>query len=250
MSETRTSPKEFRQQVRMAAVQVEGLRPEELAQALAYEVEPLSGIPAPEAEVTYQPIVDADPTVRVYDVIIRRRTQGSGATAGLDRWLRPALVFAALVILTVIGDGVWLVVRRTALERTVTARRPLQSELDRLNAETRAMRSSAEALRAEREAATRAQDEAAFLRRTHADILGELARACGQGTVLTSIKSGERPHSLIVRAIDVSSEAAAGTMQTLSAHATTNGWQLLPGEIVESKTGATVSFSFELTRAR
>ena len=66
-------PSAFRQQVRIAAVQVTGLRPDELAAALAYEVEPLSGIPAAEAELAYSPVVDPDPTVRVYDVAVRRR---------------------------------------------------------------------------------------------------------------------------------------------------------------------------------
>ena len=65
-------PSAFRQQVRMAAVQVTGLRPDELSTALAYEIEPFSGIPAAEAELAYSPVVDPDPTVSVYDVAVRR----------------------------------------------------------------------------------------------------------------------------------------------------------------------------------
>jgi len=250
MSEVKPGPETFRQQVRMAAVQVAGLRPDELAQALAYEVEPLSGIPAPEAEVTYHPVADADPTVRVYDVAVRRRARRSGTTGGLDRWLRPACVLAALAVAAVVADGARLVLRRSALEATVNERRPLQEDLSRLQAETRRMRTSAEAVRARREAAVRAQEEAAALRTAHVGLLDELAAACGRGAVLKSVASGEKPRSMRIRAIDVSGEAAALTMQTLASHVATNGWQLLPGEIAGSGTGATVSFSFELTRTR
>ena len=54
----------FRQQVRMAAVQVTGLRQDELAMALAYEVEPFSGVPAGDAEVAYVGITPCSPVLR------------------------------------------------------------------------------------------------------------------------------------------------------------------------------------------
>ena len=86
----------FRQQVRMAAVQVAGLRPDELSAALAYEVEPFSGIPAAEAELAYTPVVYSDPAVRVFDVAVRRRK--SRADKGGGRYLIPIIVVGIIAL--------------------------------------------------------------------------------------------------------------------------------------------------------
>lgn len=234
----------------MASVQVAGLSSDELALALAYEVEPISGIPAGEAEVTYQALSDENPAVRVFDVTVRRRTSTRGAASGSTRALAAAYAFAALVILALIADALWLGLRDAQLHKLVNERRPLQTQLDRLRDETRKVQASADAIRAGREAAARAQDDAAVKRALHAELLGDLSRACGKGTVLTTIGCDEKAGVLKVRGIDVSGEAAAGMMQALAASVTTNGWQILPRETVESGSGATVSFSFDLQRTR
>ena len=240
---------EFRHEVRMAAVQVAGLGPGELAQALAYEVEPLSGIPAGEAEVVFEPVVDPDPTVRVYAVTVRRRTRRRGASGGLDRWLRPACVFAVLVLLATAGDFAWRSRRLSRLGKTCAERRPLQAELDGLESRARAARAAAAAIRSRREAAVKAQDEAAARRAAYTEVLSELARSCSGEVVLTALASGEEPCSLKVRGVGLSGEAAAGVMQEVSSEVEAKGWRLVPDEI-GGGSGVSTVFSFDLKRTR
>lgn len=238
----------FRQQVRMAAVQVDGLTPDELAQALAYEVEPFSGIPATEAEVTYKLLDDFDTTVRVYDVTVRRRKRHSATGDKLERLLRVVLVLAGVACVGLALDGILLVRRKAALANEVAARQPLQAQLDQLRREARAARDEAAAIRARREAAVRAQDEAAALRGAHAEILGELAAACHTRVLITSLAPAEEEHALTVRALGVSAEAAAEVMRTLATHLAEKGWLLVPDEIKASGTGASVNFQFHVKR--
>jgi len=240
----------FRQQVRMAAVQVAGLKPDELAQALAYEVEPFSGIPAAEAEVVFKPIADPDPTVRVYDVAVKRCKRRGASSGALDRCLKPAVVFACVVGALLVADGIFLACRKSSLAKTVAERRPLQAQLDQLRRDAKNARDAAAAIRAKREAAIRAQDEAADLRAAHADLLGELAAAFGERAVVTAVASGEDARTLGVKAIGVSAEAAAEVMRLLTVSASAKGWRVSPGTIAASGTGATVTFGFDVTRSK
>jgi len=230
----------------MAAVQVAGLRPEELAQALAYEVEPFSGIPAAEADVGFKTIADPDPSVRVYDVAVRRRKRRGASSGGLDRWLKPAVVFACMLGTLLVADGIFLVCRKSSLAKSVVERRPLQTQLDRLRREAKSARDGASSIRSKREAAIRAQDEAADLRAAHADLLDCLAVACGERAVVSAVAPGEAARTLHVRAIGVSAEAAAEVMRLLTVHASVKGWRVVPGTITASGTGATVTFGFEV----
>jgi len=242
-------PEAFRQQVRMAAVQVAGLRPEELAQALAYEVEPFSGIPATEAEVGFKTIADPDPSVRVYDVAVRRRKRRGASSGGLDRWLKPAVIFACVVGALMVADGIFLACRKSSLAKSVAERRPLQTQLDRMRREAKSTRDGAAAIRLRREAVIRAQDEAANLRMAHADLLEELAAACGERAVVSTVSPGEAARTLHVRAIGVSAEAAAEVMRLLTERASAKGWRVVPGTITASGTGATVTFGLEVVRS-
>jgi len=244
------APETFRQQVRMAAVQVAGLRPEELVQALAYEVEPFSRIPATEAEVTYRPVEDADPTVRVYEVAVRRRADRTGRTSGAERWLKPAYVLAAVVVAVAAADGVLLTRRRGELEKSVAACRPLQARLDRLQTDVRTASERAAAVRSRREEAARAQEEAADLRKAHADLLADFATTCGTRAVVTSIGAGEGSRQFQVRAVGVSAEAAADVMQALTECIAPRGWRLTPETIAVRGAGTAVDFGFGVSRER
>ena len=203
-------PSAFRQQVRIAAVQVTGLRPDELAAALAYEVEPLSGIPAAEAELDYTPVVDADPTVRVYDVAVRRR-KGRAGTGG-SRFLLPLVILGILVLLVAGADFVRTSARLRALKKDVAAQGALQAQLDAV--------------------------------RSYAEILDTIASACGERAVLTSL--GGDAFAIRLSGVAVTADAAAETLVALTEAAAKQGWRVAPGPIAVRTPGLTAEFTCEV----
>lgn len=232
----------FHQQVRMAAVQVMGLRPEELAAALAYEVEPFSGIPANEAEITFTPVADPDPAIRVYDVSVRRRrAEGSRS----ERLLKPLLLAGAAALLLATADFAFTSRKLGALKRDVARRAELQRQLDAAIKPAAAMRSEAQKLRNSREAAARAQNDAARERATYAKMLSAIADACGERAVLKSLDGNAA--SLRVKGSAVSATAAADVLVDLTAKASLFGWRLAPGSISVCTPGQTAGFECELT---
>ena len=235
---------EFRRQVRMAAVQVLGLGRDELAQALAYEVEPLSGIPAEEAEVDFQPVDDADQTVRVYEVTVRRRDARAAAKKGATRWLKVAFAAAALVLVALLVDALVMSGRLAAQRRAVAERRPLEARLESLRGELSAARNETSALRERRAAAARAQVDVADARSALAALLSDLSATCGARAVVTAVKKGDAPQTLVVTAVGESAEAAADVMRELARRAGARGQRLVPGVIAAGGSGTAVDYSF------
>ena len=233
----------FHQQVRMASVQVTGLRPDELAMALAYEVEPFSGIPASEAEVTYVPAVDPDPAVRVFDVTVKRKKNRS-ATGGA-RFLVPLLVVGALALVLAAVDFFFTHRRLGALRKEVAVQANLEAQLDAVRRPTTAARAEAQALRERRETAARAQDEAARARSAYAEIMKAIAAAYGERAVLMTLDGG--PSSLRIKGVAVTAAAAADVQVALTKSATKLGWRLMPGPIAVRTPGLTAEFECELT---
>lgn len=233
----------FRQQIRMAAVQVAGLRPEELSAALAYEVEPFSGIPAAEAELAYTPVVDPDPAVRVFDVAVRRRKNRAANEGG--RYLVP-LVIAGVIALVLAGvDFVRTSMRLNELKTTVAEQARLQSALDAVRNPAKAARAEARAVRERREAAARAQDEAAKARRAYADILDAITEACGDRAVLSSLDGGA--FEIQLTGVAVTASAAADTLVALADAAAKRGWSLSTGPITVRTPGQTAEFKCGIT---
>lgn len=244
-NDVRNDPTAFRQQVRMAAVQVAGLRPEELTAALAYEVEPFSGIPADEAEVAYEPVEDADPSIRVYEVAVRRRTRGTGGRGGLERHLKPAVVVGcALLALVGIDFGV-MAVRTARLEKVVARQGLLDAQVNGVRNAARQKREEIRAIREGRQAAERAQDAAARLRAAYAEMLSEIAAACETRAVVKSIGGGAR--QIVLRAVGLSTAAAAETIENLSLRAAKCGWRLETGPIAVQGTGPMANFECVLS---
>jgi len=235
-------PSAFRQQVRMAAVQVAGLKPDELAIALAYELEPISGIPAAEAELSFTPVVDSDPTVRVYDVAVRRRK--APAASGGERLLAPLLAIGIIALLGVAVDFFFASRELDGLKRDVAERTMLQSELDSLRNPAKSARAEARAIRERRESAARAQAEAAKARSAYADILEAIALACGDRAVVSSLEGGA--FSLKLTGLAVSAAAASDTLVALTDEARLRGWRLSPGLIAVRTPGQTTEFKCEL----
>jgi len=239
----RRGPAEFRRQVRIAAVQAAGLGAEELGTALAYELEPESGIPASEAEVEFTPVADPDSTVCVYDVVVRRRRARTGA--GAAKWLRVATLFAVAVLAAIAADWWWTSSRIKEAKSDVAKRQPLDA---RLKAERRAAHSSsdeARKVRERREAAVEAQDAVAERRRAWGMILTALGTACGDNAIIREISSPE-PFAAEIAATAISAQAAADAMAALTEGAGKVGWRCEPGNIAERKRGSIVEFSFKL----
>jgi len=235
-------PSAFRQQVRMAAVQVAGLRPDELSAALAYEVEPFSGVPAAEAELAYAPVVDADPSVRVYDVAVRRRRRR--AAGGAERFVVPAIVVGALALVAAGIDFAFTSMRLSRLEKTVAEQVRLQVALDAVRAPAKAARAEAESIRTRRAAEARAQVEAAKARGAYADILEAIAEAFGARAVVTSIDGGA--FAVRVKGVAMTASAAADALVALTDAAAKRGWRLETGPIAVRTPGQTAEFECEL----
>lgn len=233
----------FRQQVRMATVQVTGLRPDELAAALAYEVEPFSGIPAADAELAYTPVAGSDPAVRVYEVAVRRRK--SRASAGEERLLLPLLILGGFCLVLACIDFVYTSLRLRTAENDVASQSVLQSRLDAIRKPAKAARAEANAIRARRENAAKAQKEAAAARSAYADIMDVVAAACGDKAVLKSIDGGV--FSMRLTGVAVTASAAADVLVALSDAATRQGWRIVSGPIDVLTPGLTAEFKCELT---
>ena len=234
----------FRQQVRMAAVQVNGLRSDELQMALAYEVEPSSGVPAAEAELAFRAVPDPDPTVRVFEVVVRRRRATEGGV--LRRWRVPIAVCLLLLLAFVAVDFVRTSLALSTMTHEVRTREALQAQVDAGRHAAAADRRAAEELRTRRQNVARAQDEAARLRAAWPDLLRAIASACGEKAVLKEI-SASGPYRARLAATAITPEAASQVMVALSAAAARAGWRFRPGTIATSVQGTTANFDCEVS---
>ena len=241
---------EFKQRVRMAAVQVSGLSGDDLKMALAYEVEPFSGIPAVEAEVQFECVADADTAVRVYDVTItRKRKRGIGGGAfgglgGLGQSAKPALIFAGIVILTIAVDFAYLSIARSRVKCELKEREPLQAEIDVIREAARKDRDATAQLRRDREARAAAQERCAELRAAYPEVFKAIARAFGGNATLKSFIGGG--FQLELNAFAVSEEAAIEAMTKLDGEARKCGWNFRPGVISAVNQGSSINFEGEL----
>ncbi len=241
--------KAYHQQVRMVAMQVAGLKPEELAMALAYEVEPFSGVSAGEAEVEYREVMGAEAGVKVYDVAVRRKAKVRGGfwgklANGEEAYLRVAMIVGAVVVGLVVLDAAWVGMVKARLEKDVGKESVLTAQVERVKGEARAARDEAQAIRARRAAEVAAQDEAAKLRGAYPEILKAIAEACGEKAVVKSIGGGARRVAL--KAVAVSAEAASEMMVELTAAAGKLGWTLTAGTIQAQGKSPTANFECEL----
>jgi len=235
----------FRQRVRMAAVQVTGLRPEELEAALAYEVEPFSGIPASEAEVAYRPVVEADPSVRVYDVAVRRRGKVASA-GGLERFLKPAYIMAVVLLVLAGGDAAWLAYKSSTLQKSVSVQSRLDAQLQTIRAAARTKNDEAQSIRASREAAVKAQDDVACRRALFPELMSVIGLSFSDQAVLKSLTTGEGAQSVRLSAMSATSQAAADALARLTKNAAVKGWRVKTGGMSQHTLGTTVAFDCEV----
>lgn len=240
-------PAAVRREVRMSSAQVSGLSKGELAMALAYEVEPLTGIPASEAEVDFRLVDGDDPTVCVYDLALRRRS--SRANSSFSRFL-PALVAAAvLALLSIAVDAVMMRSDLSSLGKELETRRALDAKIKGvLRAEKTAL-DEVSSLRSERKAFIAAQEKVSSLRSAWMSLLECIARSCAGDGVLTSLVS-DSPFKAKIKATAVSPAAAAEITARLSESCSAAFWRVIPGSAVTGRDASTVVFECGVEYAR
>lgn len=241
------NPKAFRQQVWLAAAQVAALGQDELAAALAYELEPFSNIPAGEADVEWRETAESNATVKVYDVaVVRRRARKGGGGDGVPmKWSAIVAAAALISVVAVAIDWFAMSSQMEKLRKDVAAQRPLDEELRRLEERDRIVSAEAAAIREKREAVERAQENVESLRSFLPGALDAVAAVCGGKIVVKEILSPS-PFAMEIRAVAVSADSAAAIMAQLGDDASARGLRLEPGAIAATATGTMSEFTFRL----
>ncbi|MCR5415048.1 MAG: hypothetical protein K6F50_10035 [Kiritimatiellae bacterium] len=239
----------FRQRVRLPAVQAAALKPQELSLALAYELEPFSGVPAADAEVEWTEVADQDVSVRVYDVAVRPRRSSSSksgagkAVATLEGLVLPACIASAAVLLAVAVDFAVLRHRRAESEAAVAELTPATVEIRRIRAEAKKTRAEADAIASSRESSAAAQERVAELRRAHADLLAVLATVCGGRSVVKSLSHDPASGGVVIKAVAASTEESRRIREDLSGESAKRGWSIALGPISSGGDGRMSEFT-------
>ena len=275
------SPACFRQRVVLPAAQVAGLSDAELKAALAFEVEPFSGIPAAACEMAWRAVEEPDAGRRAFDVVqirpadlaaevARARAGGrrvSAVTAVPDaaRGERledlpriavkrrgfaashPAVLWAAACALLAGGlawDGLGLHGDVKALRRDVAVRRGLQAEKERLESRAGDLRRQADDIRRRRAEERRAQARAAVVRASLRELLEAVPKACRDESVVRGLRAGEEPAGIVLSGVALSAEAATRTVARLTDElaARKSGWTVRPGTVGGQAAGETCVF--------
>ncbi len=229
----------FRREVSLARVQVEGLSRDELASALAYELEPYSKIPAIEADVAWKDAVSPDAAMRVFDVALVRRRSAAGGAAGLEKFIRPLSAAAAALILALCGDYAYLRYRIDALEDSLASRAPLQRELDDLSRRASRLDRQTQDIRSTREAVQKAQRAFAGLRGAYPGLLEALS-AVGGRVVVKSLVKGKDEFTVEFAFAAADGEAANEAMTLLSGELAKRGWTFETHDFSGGSAGALV----------
>ena len=276
------SPACFRQRVNVPAAQVAGLADAELAAALAFEVEPFSGISRDAGEIAWRVREEGDASRRVFDVVQIRRADletavaearaqrrcVSGVTAVPDtaRGERPEdlplipvasrsalrahpfmlwTAFCLLVACGLAAEGVALQGEVGRLRRDVVARRALQAEKESLESRAAGLGRETEELRRRRADAVRAQMRVAAGRAAGRVILEAVSGACSDEGVVNGVRAGEDPFEFGISGVALSAEAATRVVARLSdaLAACGGGWTLKPGSVEVRAAGDASSFA-------
>lgn len=236
----KNDPSAFRRQVRVSALQVTGLTPDELSTALAYEVEAASGIPAAEAQVSWTAVVDPDPEFRLYDVIVRRKVEGSSGGKA-EKIVRFFIFVSIALVLGIAVDFSLMFFKSRSIDKEILVRAPLDAEVRSIEYAAKVKREEAERKRAERQAKAAAQERVAEVRAAYSQLLGALASACGGKVVVKEISS-IGPFAAEMRAVAASAQDGSEALSALTRAAKAVGWRAAPGDIITSE-NSIVEFS-------
>ncbi len=241
--------------VRLPVLQARTLAESELAYALAYELEPESGIKPALADVEWKELPGDDDAVKVFEVTVRAKSTASPAR-GLSQmgggakklYISLAAALGAAILAAVAVDYALLARSRAALKKSIAAQQPLDDELKRLSAQEEAARTEADALEDLRRKADEAAAAASSLRAAYPDLLDALATAFGSSSSAATVRaiSSPAPYSVRVDAIALSAAAASDALAALAQTAAHKRWLLIPGDIAASADGLAFDFSFSL----
>jgi hypothetical protein len=228
-------------QVRLAAVQVEGLGDEELAMALAYELEPYSSIPAADAEVAWRELDGEDRSMRVFEAAVIRRTRSRRGLGGdMGRILRFAYAAGAIALLAAGADYAITRFESGRLGSSLERRLRLQQELDAIERKTAKLRRRASEIESERAAKESAQKECARLRLACLSLLDAVAAQQGKSVVKSISAAGPFAAELSLAA--PGEREAASAMAELTGRLAEGGWAFMPGPVAFSGKATTVEF--------
>lgn len=275
----------FRQRVNLPSAQVADLSDDELLAALAFEIEPFSGIPRADSLIAWKMVGGGETSRRVYDVVqIRKSDLGrvvvEGRKAGktvravtavpeptvgetLDTlpWIevrrggglgakRPFVLLVAVGCLlagALAWDAFSLSSRESVLTKEVECRRGLQAEKDQLTRKLANIRQDTQHVQESRMAMARAQQNAEVLRAAWQILLAAIPAACQDDAVVKSIKSAGA-FSAELSGVALSAEAAGRVCVRLSEalKAPKSAWRVRPGTVGAAAAGGTVGFSCQL----
>lgn len=229
----------FRQRVSLAAVQVAGLSPGELSTALAYEVEPFSGVPPAEAEVVYEEVAGGDADTLVFDVTVRRRGRRAGAG-----WRWP-VVLTAVALAAAACDCAALSWRIGSVSRKVAEQEPLDGRVRRALGAAKENSAEAARIRAGRERVSAAHDRVDRLRAAYPSLMAAVAGVCGGRMVVREFSSAPQ-FSVGLRAVAAPAGSSGELMSGLTRAAGEAGWSVSPGGISAGGPGSTASLDCRL----
>ena len=274
----------FRQQVNLPSSQVANLSDAELASALAFEIEPFSGIPHSQGEIAWRIKSDGGSTRKIFDVVQIRKTDFAsilaraksekkkvkGVTARFDDSLGetldempvicPAkktikfnkltlwLLLCVVVFFSLAGEVMQIQSQNKILKAELGVREMLQAKKLSYEAKERSIRSEIEDIKTTREMEIKIQEKASSLRSSWRVLLDAISNACKDECVIRKIEKSDRPFAARLEGVALSPEAASRTMSRLTEKLKSekNGWKLLPGEIGSANSGRAAIFTCEI----
>lgn len=234
----------YRQRVTMAALQVDGLSQVEIARALAYEVEPFSGILGDEADVSFEVVASHDSQVRIFDVTVKRKTQSA---KGIDckKALRAAAFVWVVLFVAIAADFLVLSGQIKSLSASVEARRPIDARLRTINSKISENNLQASRLEANCKAAENARSSVAAKRAAYCALMEEVASGCAGQMVVKAFNS-DGPFSVEMQGSSTSVESCTQALLDLTRAAARASWLVSPGRMSADETGSVISFSCSL----
>ncbi|MBO5642908.1 MAG: hypothetical protein J6S51_02765 [Kiritimatiellae bacterium] len=231
----------YRQRVSMAALQVDGLSKSEIASALAYEVEPFSGIAGSQAEVSFETVLSDDPSVRIFDVTVTRKSKSS-KNFDAKKLIKIASILSALLVV-VIGADFFLLSRKIkTLSSSIEVRRPIDAKLRSLESKISNNNAEASRLEASCKAVESARASIAAKRKAYSALMEEVASGCAGQMVVKAFNSNG-PFSVELEGSSMSVESCTASMLSLTRAACHAQWKASPGRMNADHTGSVISFS-------
>ncbi|MGN0852237.1 MAG: hypothetical protein ACI4Q3_02545 [Kiritimatiellia bacterium] len=279
------TPACFRQRVNLPAAQVADLSADELAAALAFEIEPFSGISRFDGSMAWKLVGGVETSRRVYDVVQIRKSDlvravqegrkagrpvravtavpesAAGETLDMLPWIDarggggPGVggrqVLIAVLVVLLFGGLAWdawsLAARERELAGEVGVRRGLQAEKDRLSQKLANVRQDTQRVRTARLAHARIQQNVDTLRVAWQMLLAAIPAACQDDAVVKSVKA-TGAFAAELSGVALSADAAGRVCVRLAEalKAPKSAWHVRPVRVGAAASGGTAAFVCQL----